>query len=175
MFSHLKLSCCNSTMKFILYWFNGFFLFLFSPVTFPFLLSSSPPPRSCRDQSDYLEFSGSVSAEDEYLPVRRRSTKLAMTRLDPPSHRPNPRAWMDEARSRDAFSSRSGTCKLTSYIVTFVNCFIHSFAGWDALERAGKDAWLNRSMVGRRKSLTILLDLFFFWTHLGLRMSSVHQ
>ncbi|XP_078125095.1 uncharacterized protein LOC144529711 isoform X3 [Sander vitreus] len=57
---------------------------------------------------DYQEFSGSVSAEDEYLPIRRRSTKLSMTRLDPPPHRPNPRAWMDEARSRDNFSSQSG-------------------------------------------------------------------
>ncbi|XP_076608381.1 uncharacterized protein LOC143333891 [Chaetodon auriga] len=63
---------------------------------------------SCRDHSDYLEFSGSISAEDEYLPIRRRSTKLGMTRLDPPPHRPNPRAWMDETRSRDNFSSRSG-------------------------------------------------------------------
>ncbi|XP_028841745.1 serine/arginine repetitive matrix protein 2 isoform X2 [Denticeps clupeoides] len=27
-----------------------------------------------------------------------------MTRLDPPHHRPNPRAWMDEARGRDGFS-----------------------------------------------------------------------
>ncbi|XP_067426999.1 serine/arginine repetitive matrix protein 5 [Thunnus thynnus] len=63
---------------------------------------------SCRDQSDYQEFSGSVSAEDEYLPIRRHSTKLSMTRLDPPPHRPNPRAWMDEARSRDSFSRHSG-------------------------------------------------------------------
>ncbi|XP_047428626.1 serine/arginine repetitive matrix protein 2 [Mugil cephalus] len=32
-----------------------------------------------------------------------------MTRLDPPPHRPNPRAaWMDNARSRDDFSRRSG-------------------------------------------------------------------
>ncbi|XP_044036630.1 serine/arginine repetitive matrix protein 2-like isoform X2 [Siniperca chuatsi] len=59
---------------------------------------------SCRDHSDYQEFSGSVSAEDEYLPIRRRSTKLSMTRLDPPPHRPNPRAWMDESRNRDRFS-----------------------------------------------------------------------
>ncbi|XP_034394944.1 serine/arginine repetitive matrix protein 2 [Cyclopterus lumpus] len=63
---------------------------------------------SCRDHSDYCEFSGSVSAEDEYLPIRRRLTKLAMTRLDPPPHRPSPRAWMDEARSRDHFSGQSG-------------------------------------------------------------------
>ncbi|KAL7379048.1 hypothetical protein ABVT39_022554 [Epinephelus coioides] len=63
---------------------------------------------SCRDQSDYQEFSGSVSAEDEYLPIRRHSTKLGMTRLDPPPHRPNPRAWMDEARSRDSFGRQSG-------------------------------------------------------------------
>ncbi|KAM3597195.1 uncharacterized protein V6R79_001192 [Siganus canaliculatus] len=63
---------------------------------------------SCRDQSDCQEFSSSVSGEDEYLPVRRRPTKLAMTRLDPPHHRPNPRAWMDEAQTRGSFSSRSG-------------------------------------------------------------------
>ncbi|KAK1877267.1 TRIO and F-actin-binding protein [Dissostichus eleginoides] len=56
----------------------------------------------CRDYQD------SVSAEDKYLPIRRRSTKLGMTRLDPPPHRPNPRAWMEEARSRDNFGSQSG-------------------------------------------------------------------
>lgn len=72
------------------------------------ILLPSLLPRSCRDQSDYQEFSGSVSAEDEYLPIRWRSTKLGMTRLDPPPHRPNPRAWMDEARSRDSFTSKSG-------------------------------------------------------------------
>ncbi|XP_047184127.1 filaggrin [Scophthalmus maximus] len=64
---------------------------------------------SCRDQSDYQDFSGSVSAEDEYLLIRRHSAKLkTMTRLDPPPHRPNPRAWMDEARSRDGLIRRSG-------------------------------------------------------------------
>ncbi|KAG7504786.1 hypothetical protein JOB18_017188 [Solea senegalensis] len=63
---------------------------------------------SCRDQSDYQEFSGSISGEDEYLPIRRQSTKLGMTRLDPPPHRPNPRAWMEEARSRNGFTGRSG-------------------------------------------------------------------
>ncbi|XP_071319615.1 micronuclear linker histone polyprotein [Trachinotus anak] len=31
-----------------------------------------------------------------------------MTRLDPPPHRANPRAWMEEARSRDGFTRRSG-------------------------------------------------------------------
>ncbi|XP_069380968.1 serine/arginine repetitive matrix protein 2 [Paralichthys olivaceus] len=31
-----------------------------------------------------------------------------MTRLDPPPHRPNPRAWMDEARSREGFTRRAG-------------------------------------------------------------------
>lgn len=87
--------------------------------THPNLLSSTC---SCRDLSDYLEFSGSGSADDEYLPIRRRSAKLNMTRLDPPPHRPNPRAWMDEARSRDSFTSRSGTRKLTVYIVAFVIC-----------------------------------------------------
>ncbi|KAI3360128.1 hypothetical protein L3Q82_014445 [Scortum barcoo] len=63
---------------------------------------------SCCDQSDYQEFSGSVSAEDEYLPIRSHSAKLGMTRLDPPPHRPNPRTWLDEARSRDSFTSKSG-------------------------------------------------------------------
>ncbi|KAK7939352.1 hypothetical protein WMY93_002678 [Mugilogobius chulae] len=62
---------------------------------------------SSRDHSDYQEFSSSISTEDEYLPVQHHSSHLAMTRLDPPPHRPNPRAWMDEARSRDAFSSHS--------------------------------------------------------------------
>ncbi|XP_057673102.1 uncharacterized protein LOC130904393 [Corythoichthys intestinalis] len=59
---------------------------------------------SCSGQSDYKETSGSGSAEDEYPPLR-------MTRLDPPPHRPNARAWMDEAHnrdSRDSFSRRSG-------------------------------------------------------------------
>ncbi|XP_029998115.1 serine/arginine repetitive matrix protein 2 [Sphaeramia orbicularis] len=63
---------------------------------------------SCRDQSDYQEFSGSVSAEDEYLPIHRHSTKFSMTRLDPPPHRPNPRVWIDEARSKDRFGRNSG-------------------------------------------------------------------
>ncbi|GAA6215553.1 serine/arginine repetitive matrix protein 2-like isoform X1 [Lates japonicus] len=63
---------------------------------------------SCRDQSDYQEFSSSISAEDEYLPIRHHSTKLGMTRLDPPPHRPNPLAWMDEARSRDGFTRQTG-------------------------------------------------------------------
>ncbi|XP_067333644.1 TRIO and F-actin-binding protein-like isoform X1 [Channa argus] len=61
---------------------------------------------SCRD---HQEFSGSVSAEDEYLPNNRhRSTAVGMTRLDPPPHRPNPRTWMDDNRSRDGFSRQSG-------------------------------------------------------------------
>ncbi|TKS91557.1 TRIO and F-actin-binding protein [Collichthys lucidus] len=63
---------------------------------------------SCQDQSDYQESSSSVSADDEYPPIRRPSTKFDMTRLDPPPHRPNPRAWMDEDRGRDSFNSRSG-------------------------------------------------------------------
>lgn len=101
-----------------------------SPFSTLVILLSSPLPLSCRDQSqsDYQEFSGSGSAEDEYLPIRHRSTKLDMTRLDPPPHRPNPQAWMDEARSRDSFSSRSGTQKLTLHVVTFVSCFINFFA-----------------------------------------------
>lgn len=70
-------------------------------------------PLSCLDRSDYQESSRSGSAEDEYLPIRQRSPKVGMTRLDPPPHRPNPRAWMEEARSRDGFSGRAGTQKLT--------------------------------------------------------------
>ncbi|XP_025762425.1 serine/arginine repetitive matrix protein 2 [Oreochromis niloticus] len=31
-----------------------------------------------------------------------------MTRLDPPPHRPNPRAWTDDSQSRDIFSRHSG-------------------------------------------------------------------
>lgn len=77
------------------------------------ILLLSPLPRSCREQSDYQEFSGSASAEDEYPPIRRHLVKLDMTRLDPPPHRPNPRAWMDDSRSRDSFSRHSGTCRLT--------------------------------------------------------------
>ncbi|XP_061605908.1 uncharacterized protein LOC133466335 [Phyllopteryx taeniolatus] len=56
---------------------------------------------SCLDQSDYQELSGSGSAEDDYPPLR-------MARLDPPPHRPTPRAWMDEALSRDCFNGRLG-------------------------------------------------------------------
>ncbi|TWW69341.1 hypothetical protein D4764_18G0001470 [Takifugu flavidus] len=63
---------------------------------------------SCLEQSDYQESSGSGSAEDEYLPIRCRSTKVGMTRLDPPPHRPNPRGWMEEAQSRDGFNGTSG-------------------------------------------------------------------
>ncbi|CAJ1075800.1 serine/arginine repetitive matrix protein 2 [Xyrichtys novacula] len=63
---------------------------------------------SCRDQSNYQEFSDSISAEDEYLPICRRPSKLAMTRLDPRPHRANHRAWMDEAQSRDSFTRQSG-------------------------------------------------------------------
>lgn len=74
---------------------------------FFFLLSS----RSFRDQSE--EFSSSVSAEEEYFPILRHSTKLNMTRLDPPPHGPNPRTWMDEAQGRDGFIRHSGTFKLT--------------------------------------------------------------
>lgn len=78
------------------------------------ILPPSPLPCSCHDQgqSYYQGLSGSGSAEDEYLPIRHRSARLDMTRLGPPPHRPNPRGWMDEARSRDSFSSRSGTQKL---------------------------------------------------------------
>ncbi|XP_014838604.1 PREDICTED: TRIO and F-actin-binding protein isoform X2 [Poecilia mexicana] len=51
---------------------------------------------SC-DQSE--EFTCSVSTDEEYLPIRSHPTKLRMTRLDPPPHRPNPRqAWMEETQ-----------------------------------------------------------------------------
>ncbi|XP_015236325.1 PREDICTED: TRIO and F-actin-binding protein isoform X2 [Cyprinodon variegatus] len=61
---------------------------------------------SCREQSE--EFSCSVSTDDEYLPIRRQPTKLRMTRLDPPPHRPNPRqAWMEETRGGGSFSRGS--------------------------------------------------------------------
>ncbi|XP_061893392.1 uncharacterized protein LOC133642986 [Entelurus aequoreus] len=56
---------------------------------------------SCLEQSDDREPRGSGSAEDDYPPLR-------MTRLDPPPHRPTPRAWMEESRSIDGFSKRSG-------------------------------------------------------------------
>ncbi|XP_077940858.1 uncharacterized protein LOC120827402 [Gasterosteus aculeatus] len=63
---------------------------------------------SCHDRRHYQEFSGSVSTEDDYPPIRGRSADLIMTRLDPPPHRPSPRAWMDEARTRDSFKGQSG-------------------------------------------------------------------
>nr|XP_057905342.1 serine/arginine repetitive matrix protein 2 [Doryrhamphus excisus] len=56
---------------------------------------------SCLDQSDYRDPSGSGSAEDESLPLR-------MTRLDPAPRRPTRHAWMDEPRSRNDSSRRSG-------------------------------------------------------------------
>ncbi|XP_028311944.1 serine/arginine repetitive matrix protein 2 [Gouania willdenowi] len=56
---------------------------------------------SCRDYQDF-------NTEEDYLPIRWRSNKLNMTRLDPPPHRPHTRAWMDDARSQDGFSRRSG-------------------------------------------------------------------
>lgn len=177
MFSDLQFYMMHlQSIKFILYWFScslsSFFcLLLFSPPPLPSTLSichlpistlvillPSHLPRSCRDHSDYQEFSGSVSTEDEYLPIHRRSTKLGMTRLDPPPHRANPRAWMDEARSRDRFSSQSGTWKLASYIVTFVGCFVNFLA--DTLERVGKDAQLSRGIVRRRRNQTGSPDLF---------------
>ncbi|XP_037834630.1 serine/arginine repetitive matrix protein 2 [Kryptolebias marmoratus] len=61
---------------------------------------------SCRDQSEGL--SSSVSAEEEYLPSQRRPTKFSMTRLDPPPHRPNPRAWLEDTRGSSSFTGRSG-------------------------------------------------------------------
>ena len=85
------------------------------------LLSSS----SCCDQSDCPDFSGSVSADDNHPPFRRRPTHLSMTRLDPPPHRPNPRAWMEEAQSKDKFGNRNSgergretTCKVRLRDVT---------------------------------------------------------
>ncbi|CDQ81533.1 unnamed protein product [Oncorhynchus mykiss] len=63
---------------------------------------------SCRDQSVYADLSGSISAEDDYLPLRYRSTHLTMTRLDPPPHRTNPKAWMEEDNSRGTIGRHSG-------------------------------------------------------------------
>ncbi|XP_038844548.1 serine/arginine repetitive matrix protein 2 [Salvelinus namaycush] len=63
---------------------------------------------SCRDQSVYADLSGSISAEDDYLPLRHRSTHLTMTRLDPPPHRTNPKAWMEEDNSRGRIGRHSG-------------------------------------------------------------------
>ncbi|KAF5891638.1 nucleolar protein 12, partial [Clarias magur] len=47
---------------------------------------------------------GSSEEEEEDLFSLPRSR---MTRLDPPSHRNNPRMWMEEATSRDTFTRRS--------------------------------------------------------------------
>ncbi|KAM9745852.1 uncharacterized protein ACNS7B_010047 [Menidia menidia] len=57
---------------------------------------------------DRSEYSGSVSAEEEYLQIRQGFSKLSMTRLDPPSYRPRPQAWMDEAQSRNSFPRHAG-------------------------------------------------------------------
>ncbi|KAL4658031.1 cyclin-dependent kinase 12-like [Arapaima gigas] len=63
---------------------------------------------STQDPSDYPELSDSISQEEDYLPHKDRQFDSTMTRLDPPPHRPNPRAWMEEARGRDGFSSHTG-------------------------------------------------------------------
>ena len=67
----------------------------------------SPPP-SCAGQSDSPELSSS-NTDDDSLP-----RQPAMTRLDRPAHRPDPREWMGEARARDAFSKSPGTSSLPS-------------------------------------------------------------
>ncbi|CAL8273957.1 unnamed protein product [Lota lota] len=56
---------------------------------------------SCADRSDSPELSSNT--DDDYFPPHP-----AMTRLDRPAHRPDPREWMGEARARDAFSKTPG-------------------------------------------------------------------
>ena len=67
-------------------------------------ISSSP---SCADRSDSSELSSNTDCD--YLPQQP-----TMTRLDHPTHRPDPREWMGEARARDAFSKTPGTSSLPS-------------------------------------------------------------
>ncbi|KAL6457415.1 hypothetical protein MHYP_G00343780 [Metynnis hypsauchen] len=52
---------------------------------------------------DDLASSGSATPEEDFLPLHHNK----MTRLDPPPHRPNPQAWMEEARGRESFGRHS--------------------------------------------------------------------
>lgn len=140
----------------------------FSSVSYPLVLhtlnfSTSPcrpsslfSPLSCLDHSDYQESSGSGSAEDEYQPVRRPSPQVGMTRLDPPPHRPSPRAWMEEAQSRDGFRSRSGTQRLTlCFFMLFIqrnqykmSQSVNLFNGWIL------KAWWGEAVAAPERSLS---------------------
>ncbi|KAJ3600474.1 hypothetical protein NHX12_031455 [Muraenolepis orangiensis] len=64
------------------------------------------PVMSGSDQSDSQEQSSDTDDTDiHFLPPQRPP---AMTRLDRPAHRPDPRVWMEEARAKDAFSKPPG-------------------------------------------------------------------
>lgn len=94
---------------------EGQYIYTFSlPHSLPLSTIISPSPlhtissSSCRDQSVYADLSGSISAEDHYLSLRHRSTHLTMNHLDPPPHRTNPNAWMEEDNSRGRIGRHSG-------------------------------------------------------------------
>uniref|UniRef100_A0A3B1JS47 TRIO and F-actin binding protein n=1 Tax=Astyanax mexicanus TaxID=7994 RepID=A0A3B1JS47_ASTMX len=55
------------------------------------------------DSQSEDDSSGSVTPDEDFRPFRCHK----MTRLDSSSHRANPRAWMEEARSRDSFGRHS--------------------------------------------------------------------
>lgn len=132
-----------------------------NPSTFfmPSNLHSSLP-LSCLDHSDYRESSGSASAEDEYLPSRQRSPKVGMTRLDPRPHRPDPRAWMEEAQSGAGFSGRSGIRSLTLRPLLFLTH--HKMS--QSMKYINR--WILKGRVGkctRAIRIQLQLQVFFTW------------
>ncbi|KAJ8345226.1 hypothetical protein SKAU_G00294190, partial [Synaphobranchus kaupii] len=84
-------------------------LCILSPDCALYICDEEDSTTSTQDQSDYPELSGSITSEEDYLNLQDTESHLAMTRLDPPPHRPNPRAWMDEARGREGFSRHTGS------------------------------------------------------------------
>ncbi|XP_048847979.1 serine/arginine repetitive matrix protein 2 isoform X1 [Brienomyrus brachyistius] len=63
---------------------------------------------STQDPSDFPELSDSLSQEEDEFAHQDGASYPTMTRLHPAPHRPNPQAWMEEARSRDGFSRQAG-------------------------------------------------------------------
>ncbi|KAG5832446.1 hypothetical protein ANANG_G00291260 [Anguilla anguilla] len=84
-------------------------LCILSPDCALYICDEEDSTTSTRDQSDYPELSGSITSEEDYLHLQDAESHPTMTRLDPPPHRPNPRAWMDEPRGRESFSRHSGS------------------------------------------------------------------
>ncbi|KAJ8387545.1 hypothetical protein AAFF_G00152410 [Aldrovandia affinis] len=84
-------------------------LCILSPDCALYICDEEDSTTSTQDQCDYPDLSGSITSEEDYLHLQDALTDPAMTRLDSPPHRPSPRAWMDEARSRESFGRRAGS------------------------------------------------------------------